>query len=200
MKRSGTPVAEAQLQWMRGMHAFLIGRFKDAIVLLDGAARAFAERCPGRVWEQAQAELFAAWAVSHVGDVKEFESRLAELERVARWHDDRYTATQAGAGNSVLVPLAADDPTAARQRIATAMEGWSTEGFHIQHVLALQGAVEIDLYAGDNASAWERYTSAWPELERSLLLRIQHTKVFSLDGRARAAIAAGSREALDDAE
>jgi tetratricopeptide (TPR) repeat protein len=200
VKTAGTPLADAQLQWMRGMHAFLIGRFKDAIVLLDGAARAFAERCPGRVWEQAQAELFAAWAVSHVGDLRELESRLGELERVARWHDDRYTATMAGAGNSVLVQLAADDPSAARQRIANAMEGWSTDGFHIQHVLALQGSVEIDLYAGDGMAAWQRATSTWPELERSLLLRIQHTKVFSLDGRARAAVASGDRAALDDAE
>ncbi|HUQ03557.1 MAG TPA: protein kinase [Kofleriaceae bacterium] len=199
VKAAGTPLAEAQLQWMRGMNAFLSGRFKDAIVLLDGAARAFAERCPGRVWEQAQAELFAAWAVSHVGDLGELESRLEELVRVARWHDDRYTATQAGAGNSVLVPLAADDPTVARQRIAAAMEGWSTDGFHIQHVLALQAGCEIDLYAGDGAGAWKCICDAWPELERSLLLRIQHTKVFSLDIRARAAVASGDRAGLDDA-
>ena len=200
VRTAGTPVAEAQLQWMRGMHAFLIGRFKDAVVLLDGAARAFAERCPGRVWEQAQAELFAAWAVSHVGDLRELASRLGELERVARWHDDLYTATMAGAGNSVLVPLAADDPATARRRVASAMEGWSQDGFHIQHVLALQGTSEIDLYEGDGRGAWQRVVAAWPELERSLLLRIQHTKVFTLDVRARAAIAAGDRDALDDAE
>lgn len=200
VRTAGTPVAEAQLLWMRGMHAFLIGRFKDAVVLLDGAARTFAERCPGRVWEQAQAELFAAWAVSHVGDLRELASRLGELERVARWHDDRYTATMAGAGNSVLVPLAADDPAAARRRVASAMEGWSQDGYHIQHVLALQGTSEIDLYEGDGPGAWRRVAGAWPELERSLLLRIQHTKVFTLDVRARAAIAAGDRETLADAE
>ncbi|MBZ0231597.1 MAG: hypothetical protein K8M05_04550, partial [Deltaproteobacteria bacterium] len=199
-KSAGTPFAEAHMLWMRGMHAFLIGRFKDAVVLLDGAARAFAERCPGRVWEQAQAELFAAWAVSHVGDLRELENRLGELERVARWHDDVFTATMAGAGNSVLLPLAADEPAAARERVASAMAGWSQDGFHIQHVLALQGTCEIDLYEGDGLGAWKRVTGAWPELERSLLLRIQHTKVFTLDVRARAAIASGDRDALDDAE
>ena len=197
---AGTPLADAMLQFVRGMHAFLLGRFKDAVVLLDGGSRAFAERCPGKVWEQAQCEMFAAWAVSHVGDLRELEGRLSELERVARWHDDRHTATMVGVGNSVLIPLAGDEPNQARTRIADAIDGWTQDGFHIQHVLALQANTEIDLYSGDAATGWDRVSTAWPALERSLLLRIQHTKIFMLDLRSRAAIATGERALLDDAE
>ncbi len=197
---AGTPLAAATLAWMRGLNAFLMARFKEAVVLLDGGARAFADGCPGHVWEQAQCELFAAWAVSHVGDLRELDGRLGEIERVARWHDDRFTATLAGAGNSVLIPLAADEPGQARTRVADAIEGWTQDGFHIQHVLALQANVEVDLYLGDGAGAWARVQASWPALEHSLLLRIQHTKVFCLDLRSRAALATGERGLLDEAE
>src|SRR5207244_7215531 len=108
VEQSGTPLSRAMLAWMRGMVYFLDGRFRSALTLLDGAARTFAEACPGHVWEQSQAELFAAWAVSHLGDLREISTRIAEIERVARWHDDRFTATLAEGGNSVLPLLATD--------------------------------------------------------------------------------------------
>ncbi len=193
-------VPAATLTWMRGLAAYLRADFRAAVPLLDAAARAFAETCPGHVWEQAQAELFAAFAVSHLGELRELASRVSELERVARWHDDRYTATLAGTGNSVLIALAADQPEHARARITTAMRGWPQVGFHVQHLLALHAETEIDLYLGDGAAAWARLTTAWPVLERSLLLRIQHPRVFTTDLRARAALASGGRAQVDVAE
>jgi hypothetical protein len=196
---AGAPLARAMVAWMRGMVAFLDGRYRLAQSLLDGAARQFAETCPGHVWEQSQAELFAAWSVSHLGELRELANRIAEIERVARWHDDRYTATLACAGNSVLPPLAADRPDAARERIETAMKAWGQDGCQIQHVLAFSGSVEIDLYAGDREDAWKRVIATWPRLERSLQLRIQHVRVFALDLRARAAIVAGGR-LVDEAD
>ncbi|HTJ44310.1 MAG TPA: AAA family ATPase [Kofleriaceae bacterium] len=196
---AGTPLARAMVAWMRGMVAFLDGRYRLAQSLLDGAARSFAETCPGHVWEQSQAELFAAWSVSHLGELKDLANRIAEIERVARWHDDRYTATLACAGNSILPPLAADRPLAARERIDTAMKTWGQDGFQIQHVLAFSGHIEIDLYAGDREDAWKRVIATWPLLERSLQLRIQHVRVFALDIRARAAIVAGGR-LVDEAD
>src|SRR6185437_298333 len=58
--RAGTQHARAMVAWMRGMVSYLDGRFRDARTELDRAARVYAEHCPGHVWEQAQAELFAA--------------------------------------------------------------------------------------------------------------------------------------------
>jgi serine/threonine protein kinase len=196
---AGTPLARAMIAWMRGMVAFLDGRYRLAQSLLDGAARLFAETCPGHVWEQAQAELFAAWATSHLGDLRDLAARIAEIERVARWHDDRYTATLASGGNSVLPPLAADRPDAARERVDDAMRAWPQDGFHVQHVLAFAAHLEIDLYAGARDDAWRRVVATWPSLERSLQLRIQHVRVFALDLRARAAIVAGGR-LVDEAD
>jgi hypothetical protein len=199
---AGTAEPKALCGWMRGMASYLDGRFKDAKLELDAAARLYAETCPGHVWEQAQAEMFAAWACSHLGDLRDLTNRVAEVERVARWHDDRYTQTQVCAGNSVLPPLAADRPDAARERVDAALKQWPQDGFHIQHALAFSGHLEIDLYTqdADRDAAWRRVLATWPAIERSLQLRVQHIKMFFLDYRARAALAAGGREMVDEAE
>ena len=199
---AGTAEPKALCTWMRGMASYLDGRFKDARLELDAAARLYAETCPGHVWEQAQAEMFAAWACSHLGDLRELTNRVAEVERVARWHDDRYTQTQVCSGNSVLPPLAADRPDAARERVDNAVALWPQQGFHIQHALAFSAHLEVDLYqqAADRDAGWRRVLATWPAIDRSMLLRVQHIKMFFLDYRARAALAAGGREQIDDAE
>ena len=195
-----SPLPAATLAWVRGMVAYLQGRFRDAARLGDAAARQFAETCPGRLWEQSQAELFAAWSVSHLGDLADFSARVGDLERVARWSDDRYVAAQVRTGNGVLPWLAADRAAEALARLDEAATTWSQRGFHVQHVLELWARAEIDIYCGEGAAAWRRMRDAWPALEESLLLRLQHTVVTTHDMRARAALASGDRALLDDAE
>ena len=46
----------------------------------------------------------------------------------------------------------------------------------------------MDLYAGDAAAAWRRVEERWPELRRSLLLRIEGIRVEAHWVRARAAL------------
>ena len=196
----GSPLPAATLAWVRGMVAYLQGRYRDAARLNDAAARQFAETCPGRIWEQSQAELFAAWSVAHLGDLTELSARIGDLERVARWSDDRYIAAQVRAGQGVLPWLAADRADEAETRVTEAATTWSQSGFHVQHVLELWGRCEIDLYRGDGMRAWQRLRDQWPALEQSLLLRLQHTAITAHDLRARAAIAAGDHALLADAE
>jgi hypothetical protein len=199
---AGVAEPKALCAWMRGMASYLDGRFHDSKRELDAAARLYAETCPGHVWEEAQAEMFAAWSVSHLGDLRDLAARVAEVERAARWHDDRYTQTQVCAGNSVLPPLAADRADAARERVDVAHRLWPQEGFHIQHALVFTAHLEIDLYQQDldREAAWRRVHATWPAIERSLQLRIQHVRLFFLDYRARAALAAGGRARVDEAE
>ncbi len=196
----GTPLPAATLAWVRGMVAYLQGRYRDAARLNDAAARIFAEKCPGRIWEQSQAELYAAWSVSYLGDLADFSARIADLERIARWSDDRYVTAQVRAGNGVLPWLAADNPDQAEARVDDASASWSLQGFHVQHVLELWGRTEIDLYRGDAHAARERLLAAWPSLEESLRLRLQHTRISAHDLVVRTSLATGDRAYLDDAE
>src|SRR5262249_18597522 len=155
-RSSGSLLATGMVTWTRAIASFLEGRYKDAFTFADAASRHFSEHCPGRVWEQASADMFASWALSHLGELHDLEARRDELERTARWHDDRYTATAAATGNSVLPALAGDRPEHARGKIDAAMATWPEGAFHLQHFMALQGRTEIDLYAGEGAAAWAR--------------------------------------------
>jgi eukaryotic-like serine/threonine-protein kinase len=197
-RESGSAVAAGIVLWSRGIAAYVEGRYRDALDACDVAVRHFAERCPGHVWEHASAELFAAWSLCHLGRLDEAHRRLDDLAQAARWNDDRYTATLIPLGNCVLVPLAADDLTGARAQIDDAMAGWSRAGFHLQHALELAARTELDLYLGDGASAWRRLEAARPALVGSLRLKMQHTRIWVGDMRARAAIASGD-PALRDA-
>jgi serine/threonine protein kinase len=197
---SQSQLAAGMVTYMRCISAFLEGRFRDATTLGDAASRHFAEHCPGHVWEQASAEVFAAWATGHCGELPELEGRIGDIERVARWHDDRYTRALTQLGSGCLLAIADDRPDEATARIDEAMAMWPASGFHLTHLMELQNRNEVDLYCGRPSVAWDRMQTRWPELQRSLLLRIQHSRLFMLDGRARAALSVGGRDPLGEAE
>ena len=199
-RRARTPLPAEMVRWSRGIAEFLSGRYREALAELDAAARGLAERCPGQVWELASCELFAAWALSHLGRLDELERRLSELERTARWNDDRFTLALSRTANGVLPFLAADRPDEATARVDHAMAQWSQAGFHLQHMMDLVGRTEIDLYRGDGEAAWRRLEELAPVIQGALVLRVQHTRITHLDLRARAALAAGDRARLADIE
>jgi hypothetical protein len=60
----------------------------------------------------------------------------------------------------------------------------------VQHINGNNRQVEIDLYLGRGVEAWERLSRYWPALSKSLLLRIQHLRIYSRHLRGRAALAA----------
>jgi serine/threonine protein kinase len=194
---AGSAEAHAMTMAARAVTAFLLGRFGDAVVACDAAARTYSETCPGHLWELASIELFAIWSLSYTGDLVELGRRQAALLRSARWHDDQYAATFAVLADGVFPALAADRPDDASAAIDAAMAAWSQRGFHIQHLSALMGRATIDLYRGAADAAHAALTAAWPTLERSLFLRVQQQRMWVLSLRARAALASG---ALDAAE
>ena len=56
--------------------------------------------------------------------------------------------------------------------------------------------MKIDLYLGDGTKAYQYICSQWKALRRSLLLRVQHVRIYALDLRALAAIAAARSDPL----
>ena len=61
----------------------------------------------------------------------------------------------------------------ARARADEAVQHWSRQRFHLQHLNQLWPHLDIDLYAGDGLAGWRRLCESRPALQASLLLRVQ---------------------------
>jgi hypothetical protein len=86
--------------------------------------------------------------------------------------------------------LSQDDPERSVRELDEALAPWSKRAYHLQHFWALYGHVEAALYRGDGGAAWQRVESQWPQVQRSLLLRVQTIRSFARLLHARAALAA----------
>src|SRR5262249_56040263 len=66
---------------------------------------------------------------------------------------------------------------------------WSHEGYQRQHKEQLWAGSHIELYCEDGAAAWDLMTRQWPDLKRSLLMRVQLIRIGMHHLRARCALA-----------
>jgi serine/threonine protein kinase len=172
-----------------GIAAYLEGRWRDGVVLTDRAATMLRDRCTGVGWELANAEIFRFLSLYYLGELGELARRLPAVCKDAEQRGDLFAATSLRSRISFIAELAADNPEEARIAVDEAIEQWSRQGFHIQHLWAMVGKMEIALYSGAVREAWNIITRSWPDLARSQLLRIQQPLVGCLHHRARCALA-----------
>src|SRR5581483_7718904 len=128
---------------------------------------------------------FCIWCLYYLGETAELSARVPRLLREAEERGDRYAATSLRIGFSTLYWLAADDAEGARRELREAMSAWSQEGFQVQHYYATHSEVQIDLYRGDGAAAERRLDEHARAIERSMLLRVQATRLENWCPRAR---------------
>jgi hypothetical protein len=190
-ERVNHPQAIALVMLVKGMSAFLQGRWKAARELLEAADAILRERCTGVAWELDTAHLYYLLALFYLGDVGELGRQLPRLLKEARERDDLTAATNLRTRAAYLTYLAADDPEQAREEVRRGMAHWTRQGFHAQHSWELYARGEVDLYAGRGPEALSYVNQCWPALRRSLLLRIQGTRIESVYLRARSALMAG---------
>jgi hypothetical protein len=183
------PYPAAMVALARGITDALEGRWQSARTLCDEAEAIFRTHCTGVMWELSTAHRFALWPLMFLGEVAEIRRRLPALIQEARERDDRYAVTNLSLVVRTFVRLADDEPERARRELRQVMDGWSQQGFHVQHMNRLFDETQIDLYQGEGTAAWERVTGHWPALARSHLLRVQQVRVFLLHLRARVALA-----------
>ena len=195
-QRIGHPHALGLVMLCRGIAGYMEGRWKDGREFSEKAEAIFRDRCTGVAWELDTAHSFSNWSLFFLGEVAELTRRLPILLQEARERGDLYAATNLGTFVGHLTWLAADNPQGAEREMQEVMALWSNRGFHVQHLTGLMGRIQIALYRGDGAAAWRIISSEWPDLERSLFLRVQTVRLFMRDLRARSALAA-AREAAD---
>ncbi|MEM8959925.1 MAG: AAA family ATPase [Acidobacteriota bacterium] len=189
-ERVGHPHALGLANMTAGMAAYLGGQWKKACELLERAEAILRERCTGVTWEIDTAMSFQMRSLLLIGDLAEIKKRLPRFLKDVADKGDLYAETNLRSRASWMAMLIEDHHEDALAEVSAALEGWSQEGFHLQHYWRMTGIIEIALYRGDAVAAWAQIEEDWPKMERSLFLRIQFTRHEAYFLRGRAALAA----------
>ncbi|WP_422931466.1 serine/threonine-protein kinase PknK [Singulisphaera sp. PoT] len=189
-ENSGQPYAIGMALLAEGVSSYLECRWTAALAACDRAEVYFREHCTGVSWELDTIHAYALWALSHQGHWAELARRFPLLINEARERGDLYAVMNLSTYIRTVVMLGADEPKTAREEAEKIEEQWSHDGNHVQHNDFIWSLIQVDLYSGDGAGAWERLSNYWPDLARSLLLRVQFIRVAMVGIRARCALAA----------
>jgi len=185
----------------RGMAAWQVGEWRRSIALLRDSEAIFRADCTDIRWEVATGHIFDAAARYYLGDLVSMRKLSAERLREAVAVGDLYAASDLQTGVQVLPSLAADDPASVRAVIAEERKRWPGQGFNLQHWNQLLADSLADLYDGEEAAAWQRISSQWQPLIRSLVFTVQVVRIEGHQLRANCALAlaaagGGSRREL----
>lgn len=189
-KRVGHPHAIAMARLSAGAAKYMDFRFSECVFQIDEAINLLLDGCTGVVWELDTARSFSLWSRFYMGELKELARRVRAFGKEARDRGDRYLESNVGTYPGVIMWLAEDDPEAALNLATESLARWSQSGFHVQHLTYFYGRTYIDLYEGRGAAAHLRAEKSWLAIRDSLLSRIQHILIDTLQNRGRSALAA----------
>jgi hypothetical protein len=188
-ERVGNPHGLALTLVGGGVGAYFVGRWRQSRELFDRAIQLLREKCTGVTWELNEGAFNALRSLEQLGEMKELTRRLPLLLQDAEARGDRYAATNLRTRLAYLVSLMNDDPAQAEEEMRHAMEQWSHRDFHLQHYFELTTQTDIAHYRGDAAAAWDLLLKRWPAAARSLMLRVQISRITLWQLRARSALA-----------
>jgi hypothetical protein len=182
---------DALLDLADGSVAYFTGQWTAADHFVEAFLARYREGRTRLQWELRSMQYFGLCALINCGDLKRLAQRLPAYLREASDRGDLYFGTNLVVGETNVHWLFRDEPGQARRRIHDAMERWSKGRFTVQHWYALQSLAQIDLYTGDTAGTLQRVNAALPAVRKSMLLRVQHTRIKARWLRARCALASG---------
>jgi eukaryotic-like serine/threonine-protein kinase len=188
-KTLDNPHTDGLLILARGAAAYFRGQWKLAFQLGERGEQTLRGHGVGTTWEHSSAQNFVVGSLMYLGELREVRRRLPVLLEDAMDRANLYAEVHLRTRQNLMY-LAADDPDGAQADIDHAMGRWSHRGYHVQHYLALLARTQIELYAGRGEVAWTLVESGWPELQRSMLLRVQVVRIEATYLRARCALAA----------
>jgi hypothetical protein len=198
--RVDRPEATGFVTLARGIARFLRGAFKESFALSTEAEALLRDRCTGLNWEYDTASFFSLWSAFYLGQVTELRRRLQALRRGSAARGDLYALTNLRTTFTPFALLVDDQVDEAAEESRDAIAGWSRSGFHIQHCNATFSDVQTALYSGDGPRARELIEGRWPDLEGSMLLRVQQIRVRAIHFRGSAHAAAGDSAAAIERE
>jgi predicted Ser/Thr protein kinase len=192
-----TPEAVAFFRSNIGISHYCRGRWRSAVRELDSVLEEFPAHRAGMT---SNAKVFLVCSLVYAGRLHELRQRLPRLVTEAEDRGDLFMLAHIRASHPVVAWLAADDTDDARRHVREGMVRWPRLRFVIQHWQAMLAEAQIDLYAGDGASAYDRIARDMPDLRRSLLLQAQIIRGLTFFVHGRAAVASiASNPALREA-
>ncbi len=189
----GHPYARGVTLLMDGLIGHLTGEFGRSRERLEAAEKVLTQQCAGAVWELDTARQFLMEDLYYLGDLVSFQRLISTGLRQATDRGSLYAATNFRTGLANFVWLMRDDPARSRRETDDAIQRWSRRGFHVQHWYNLMAMAQTELYLGQGPKAYDLIRDRWPELRRSGVFHIQHTRIAALHLRARAALAAAQQ-------
>ena len=182
-----------------GIAAFLEGRWRSALKSCEAAEELFRDRCTGVWWEIGNAQIFSLWALTQIGELREFSRRLPPRVAEAQERGDLYLHTNLRIGRMNVYWLCRDEPERATREVEEAMAKWSNRQVHLQHYYALLARTQTMLYEGRGEEALAAIDAAYPAFARAMIFRIQSARIEAMHLRARCALSAATRAKERDA-
>lgn len=190
LKRRDEPMARVYLATNVSLGAFMSGEWRIARESSEHAESLFGITAAGMTWEVTFIRSLILWSLYYLGELDEMAQRVPAVVQGALDRGDLYTASHMLMGLPNIVWLNQEGPQRARHHISAVMRRWSSKGFHLQHYYAMLAETNIDLYQGEGIRAYERISTDWPSLHRSLLLQLPSVGSEGRHLRARSALAA----------
>lgn len=186
-ERIGHPNPLSRAYLAAGIAATMQGRWFAAIDHLEIAERTLRQHCAGMDYELRIAQHQKLLCLSVLGELRELRVQLPGLLQEVREKGDLMSSTTLRTSLAYLPALAADDPARARRETGRAIEVWSKKSFLLQHFYDLVSRVNIELYAGNPATAHEALMQDWDALQKSRLLEVQPLRITAIELRGRTA-------------
>jgi tetratricopeptide (TPR) repeat protein len=177
-----------------GIASHMSGRWRDARASLEAGLAALREHGTGVRWEIDIADTYWLATLFYLGDWREMARLTEMLLRDAIERADAVAQNNLRIGRCNFAWLILDRPEAAREHLAIAERSLRDESFRLQDVAVMLAAANIELYAGDPATAFARIDGAWSQLEQIGCLRLQQPRIELALLRARALLALGGTE------
>ncbi len=173
----------------RGIAAFLLGRFAEARELMERADEEFRTRTRGNTWERDNLNRFYVRVLTLQGDLRRLVPFTRDLIRDAEGRGDGHISIHVRLRSLHLVRMCEDDAAGVAEELDELLAAVSRPGFHFQHFVHLLAVAETDLYLDRPADAWNRVARTWSTVRRTMLLRVQATRIEGAWVRGRCAVA-----------
>ena len=186
------PFARVAGPRMRGLAAYLQGRFAEALELNDRATAQMLEMAPDEYFAMRQTQLYSLWALAALGELKELSARLTRALREATDRHDVDTITVLRWGLFATAWLRGGDSQALRASVHDAMRPWAKSAYNGHHHFACSALAQVDLYEGRGQEAFRRLEEDFPRARRASRFSVEIRHCGSRQLRGRAAVLAAA--------
>ena len=169
------------------------GRLEESLAHSGESLEIYREHCHDVAWEVGSLQVWCRLLVlAYSGRLMQLREECAQAEADFRDRGDLYSWVTLKTHAEPWLHLAKDQPDIARAESRAACERWTQDTWHLQHYCDWCSAIRVALYRGGKL-AWREVERGWRHSRRQLHFRLQLLRIFALNLRGQAALAAANR-------